>query len=310
MLARGVSMQRIMFIGLGAVGATFAAQFLDAGFEVDILCSGERKKRYRGKVFTINAQNRDFLFVTPDQLAGPAELLFIAVKYHNLPEVLDLMAPAVGPDTLIVSLLNGIDSEQIIAARYGQARVVPALVAQIDAVKTGTDVTYTRGGKIFFGEESGARSRRVNRLAETLAAAKIDHELSSDIRRRLWWKFMLNVGVNQAAALLRAPYGVFQAHESARELARMAMREVAALAGKLDIFLREEDMAAGFTMMQGFDSEGKVSMLQDVEAERKTEVEMFSLQVCRLGEELGVATPVNRVFYRAIRALEESYGAV
>jgi 2-dehydropantoate 2-reductase len=302
-------MHKIVFIGLGAVGATFAAQFLEAGCEVQVLCSRERKERYLAAGFTVNGRPRSFTFVTPGELAGPAELLLIAVKYHHLPEVLDLMAPAVGPDTVIVSLLNGIDSEEIIAARYGEARVLPALVAQIDAVKTGTGVTYTRAGKIFFGEEDGASSARAQRLAALLGAAGIDHELSADIRRRMWWKFMLNVGVNQTAALLRAPYGVFQTQESARELARTAMREVITLAAQLDIDLGEEDVDAGFTMMQSFAPEGKVSMLQDVEAGRKTEVEMFSLRVCRLGEELGVATPVNRVFYQAIRALEESTGA-
>lgn len=302
-------LERIVFIGLGAVGATFAAQFLEAGFEVQALCSRERKERYLAAGFTVNGRPRSFSLVTPDELAGPAELLLIAVKYHHLPAVLDLMAPAVGPGTLIVSLLNGIDSEEIIAARYGRARVLPALVAQIDAVKTGTEVSYTRGGKIFFGEENGASSGRARRLADLLAAAGIDHELSADIRRRMWWKFMLNVGVNQAAALLRAPYKVFQTVESARELARAAMREVVALAEKLGITLCEEDISAGFAMMGSFAPEGKVSMLQDVEARRKTEVEMFALRVCRLGEELEVATPVNRVFYQAIRALEESYKA-
>jgi 2-dehydropantoate 2-reductase len=303
-------MQKIVFVGLGAVGATFAAQFLQAGCDVQVLCSRERKERYLASGFTVNGRPVSFRFVTPDELVLPAELLLIAVKHHHLPEVLDLMAPAVGPDTMIVSLLNGIDSEEIIAARYGEARVLPALVARIDAVKTGTAVTYTRGGKIFFGEEGGESSERARRLAETLLSAGIDHELSADIRRRLWWKFMLNVGVNQAAALLRAPYGVFQAHEPARELARTAMREVIALAQKLEIGLTEEDMAAGFAMMGGFAPDGKVSMLQDVEAKRKTEVEMFGLKVCGLGEELGVPTPVNRVFYQAIRALEASYGAV
>jgi len=302
-------MQRIIFVGLGAVGATFAAQFLQAGCDVQVLCSRERKERYQAAGFTVNGKPASFRFVTPDELVQPVELLLISVKYHHLPEVLDLMAPAVGPDTVIVSLLNGIDSEEIIAARYGEARILPALVAQIDAVKIGTEVGYTRGGKIFFGEEGGESSERALRLAETLLSAGIDHELSADIRRRLWWKFMLNVGVNQAAALLRAPYGVFQAHESARELARTAMREVIAIADKLGIGLGEEDMAAGFAMMGGFAPDGKVSMLQDVEAERKTEVEMFALKVCRLGEELGVPTPVNRIFYQAIRALEESYGA-
>lgn len=299
-----------MFIGLGAVGATFVAQFLDAGFEVEVLCSRDRKQRYLERVFTINGVSRGFRFVTPGEVSGETDCLFIAVKYHDLPEVLDLMTPAVGLATLIVSLLNGIDSEQIIAARYGPERVLPALVAQIDAVKSGTDVTYTRSGKIFFGEEGGGISERARRLQALLEAAGIDHELSADIRRRLWWKFMLNVGVNQTVALLRAPYGVFQTTESVRELARTAIREVIALAEKLGISLGEEDMTAGLTMMQSFAPEGKVSMLQDVEAERKTEVEMFALQVCRLGEELGVATSVNRVFYQAIRALEESYGTV
>ena len=122
--------------------------------------------------------------------------------------------------------------------------------------------------------------------------------------RILWWKYMINVGINQASAVLRAPYGIFQTSKEARELMAAAMREVIALAEKLHIALSEQDMADFDPFLMRLSPQGKTSMLQDVEAGRKTEVEMLAGKVMEMGRRLGVPTPVNRMLYDQIRKIE------
>lgn len=108
---------------------------------------------------------------------------------------------------------------------------------------------------------------------------------------------MINVGVNQALAVLHAPYGVFQFSPDARALMQLLMQEVVTLAGKVSVNLTQKDLAEWFSVLATLAPEGKTSMLQDIEAGRKTEVEIFAGKVVSMGVEYGVTTPVNRQFY-------------
>jgi 2-dehydropantoate 2-reductase len=121
----------------------------------------------------------------------------------------------------------------------------------------------------------------------------------------MWFKFMLNVGVNQASAILKAPYGVFRKNAEARSLMVSAAREVVFLSQKCGVNLNEENVQEFLTIIDGLDPNGKTSMLQDIEAGRQTEVDIFAGTVIDLGKKYGMETPVNNVFYRIIRAMEQ-----
>jgi 2-dehydropantoate 2-reductase len=116
---------------------------------------------------------------------------------------------------------------------------------------------------------------------------------------------MINVGINQASAVLRAPYGVFHSSPDARALMLLLMREVVALAGKVSIDLNDKDLDDWFAVLSTLAPGGKTSMLQDIEAGRKTEVEIFAGKVVALGAETGVATPANQVILHIIKAMED-----
>jgi 2-dehydropantoate 2-reductase len=122
--------------------------------------------------------------------------------------------------------------------------------------------------------------------------------------RLLWWKFMINVGINQASAVLRAPFSVFQTSQEARDLMESAMREVIMLSEKAGVNLSEEDIEKFHSVLHSISPQGKTSMLQDIEAGRKTEVEMFAGKVIELGTRLHVPTPVNQKLFDAIKKIE------
>ena len=125
--------------------------------------------------------------------------------------------------------------------------------------------------------------------------------------RVLWWKFMINVGVNQASAVLRAPYGIFQSSADARALMRLLMQEVLDLADKAGVDLNDKDLDQWDRILADLSPKGKTSMLQDVEAERKTEVEVFAGKVVAMGEKYHVPTPVNQTVLHMIRVIENRY---
>ena len=137
-----------------------------------------------------------------------------------------------------------------------------------------------------------------------LDLAGIPNTIPDDMLRMMWWKFMINVGVNQASAVLRAPYGVFQSSADARALMTSLMREVIALAHKANIDLTDRDLDEWLKILATLSSGGKTSMLQDIEAERKTEVEIFAGKVVALGKKYRVPTPVNETILSIIKVIE------
>jgi 2-dehydropantoate 2-reductase len=124
------------------------------------------------------------------------------------------------------------------------------------------------------------------------------------MRRVMWWKLMINVGMNQSSAVLGQPYGLFHHNADAQAIMNDLMAEVVAVAAAAGVNLTEQDIADWYDVLATLSPEGKTSMLQDIEAGRKTEVEVFAGSVVALGERYAVPTPINRTFLRLIRALE------
>ncbi len=296
--------EKVLFVGFGAIGVTFAAQFQDAGYPFKVLCDKDRRERYISCEFAVNGESRSFPFVVPGELEEVPDVVLLAVKEYDLDAALDLLNGVVGSATTVLSLLNGIGSEKVIDNRFGEGTSLPAFVAKTDATREDVGVTFSSPGRIIFGEEDGSASERVRRVEALLSHAGVDHVLSDDIHKMMWWKFMVNVGMNQTGAILGAPYRTFQECAACREVMISAMREVLALAPHYGIEITENDMYLALEMVRGLAPEGKNSMLQDIEAGRKTEVETFAGQVCRLGMESGVATPVNRLLHQMLRTLE------
>lgn len=298
--------KRIFVIGLGAIGGSYAAKLYDMDPEcVRVIADKERIERYSREPLSVNGRTYNFKFVEPNEKTLPPDLILVAVKYNNLQQAIDDIRNHVGKDTIILSLMNGIDSEEIIGRELGIESMLYSTCVAIDAVREGNSITYSTFGRLDFGEKVNiSNTPRVGSLKDLFERANIPYVVPGDMMRALWWKYMVNVGVNQVSAILRAPYGVFQRVEEAKKLMIEAMREVVAVSGKLGINLTEEDIGAVDKLINSLSPEGKTSMLQDVEAGRKTEVLMLAGVVCKLGEKHGVDTPVNLMLLKILKAIE------
>lgn len=301
------SIKNVSVIGLGAIGGSYAAKLYDvASISLTVIADKERIEKYSDHKLKVNGRPYDFRFVQPEEDGAYADLILIAVKYHNLSQAMEAIRKRVGPDTVIISLLNGIDSEEIIGEAFGMEKLLYASCVGIDAVRSGNDIRYTSFGKLYFGErQNRVYSPRVEMVMELLKEAGIPWLIPEDMQKAMWWKYMVNIGVNQASAVLGAPYGVFRSVNEARELMDTAMREVIAVSEKAGTGLAEEDITEVHRLLGTLSAEGKTSMLQDMEAGRKTEVEMLSGVLRQLGRKYGVPTPVNDTLSYIIRTLEQ-----
>jgi 2-dehydropantoate 2-reductase len=298
--------QNVAILGMGAMGAYFASQFLQVEeISTCAIASGERAERLTRLGFIINGKHFMIPVKSPDTDGDPADLIIVAVKNYHLSEAAPLMENLVGEKTLILSVMNGIDSEEYLGSIYGMEKLLYAVSVGIDAVREGNQVTYTKPGKHYFGEARNPQiSPRVKRVQAAFDRARITYETPLDMVRMMWWKFMVNVGMNQTSAVLNAPYGVFLSSREACDLMDALMLEVVQLAQVEGVDLSEQDIEEWYRVMSTLAPLGKTSMLQDIEAGRKTEVDTFAGKVVELGTVHRISTPINQTFLRIIRFLE------
>ena len=299
----------VAIVGAGAMGAAYAAMFTDAvGFRVCFVARGKRYEQLKARTFQINEGLYQIAAVHADKVEAPVDLVIVALKHHHLSGAVDDIAALVGPDTAILSVMNGLESEKTIGAVCGMDKLVYAIAAGIDAVHENGRFTFANPGKIVFGPTAdNGGGPDLERIAEALTRAGVPNEIPEDILRAMWWKFMVNVGINQTSAVLRAPYRVFQSNADALGLMRSLMQEVVDVAVQAGIDLRSEDIEAWEQVMMTLSPQGKTSMLQDVEAGRKTEVEIFAGRVVALGQKYDVPTPVNATVQRIIKVIEGGF---
>ena len=294
-------------IGLGAVGALYSERLLAGGADLRVIVDAQRKARYERDGVLVNGRRVDFPYVTPD-CAKPVDILLIATKNGGLRGALETAAPFVGENTLLISLINGVTSEGVMAERFGDANVLYAVAQGMDAVKTGNSLVYAQTGMIVLGEkEPGPVSERVRAAADYLIAHGVPVLPVEDMVRRQWGKLMLNVGLNQACMVFECDYSGVQEEGRPRDVMLGAMREAQQIAGLEGYPISDEEFDGWVRMADGLSPAGKPSMRQDGEAKRRSEVELFAGTMVRLGRKHGVPVPVNQWLYDRVTEIEAQY---
>jgi len=298
--------KKIAILGAGAMGAYFGSRFFDTdGFSTVLIAKGNRLDKLKRNGLVVNGKSYAIPVVHPDEATSPADLIIVALKHHHLEEAVQGLKKFIGESTTIISVMNGLESERYIGSIYGMDKMMYAISVAIDAVRQGYQITYTKPGKRYFGRAINIHlSQRVLRVQEAFDSAGIVYETPEDMIRMMWWKFMVNVGMNQASAVMRAPYGVFKTSPEAQGLMEALMKEVIALANVMDVNLTNRDIEEWYSFLNVLSPQGKTSMLQDIGARRKTEVEIFGGKVVELCKTKGVPTPVNQTVLQIISALE------
>ena len=304
-----MKIKKVALIGMGAVGTVYG-NLLYNTYDSDfaVIADKSRKEKLKKDGFTLNGKTFYPEVISNGDLNEKFDLIIFCVKNYQLSQAIDDVRDFVGKDTVLITFLNGVTARSRIHAAYPENKVLYGLSMKIDAQRTEEGVTNTVDGVIHFGEaDNTVISATVQDVSECSTKAGIENIVFPDMIRTIWKKFMLNVGANQVTAITRAPYGKITSIDTNLALFKGAMTEVLAIAKASDIDLREEDIDEFVTLMSGFSPNGRTSMLQDVEAKRKTEVDYFAGTVVEMGKKLNIPTPVNHVLYCIIKSIEELY---
>ena len=305
-----MKIRTVSIIGLGALGILFGNHLSKRMPKADlrIIADRDRIKKYESNHMYCNGEPCEFNFMTPEELCEPADLIIFTVKYDGLNDAIKAMKNQVGEQTIILSALNGITSEAVIGETYDMDKILYCVAQGMDAVKVGNKLTYENMGMLCFGEgQPGVISPKVKKVTEFFEKMKFPYQAVTDMNRRLWGKFMLNVGVNQTVAVYESNYGQIQKEGQARDRMISAMREVMALSEIKGINLNENDLNYWLEILSTLSPAGKPSMRQDLEAKRYSEVELFSGTVIKMGEKYCIPTPVNQQLYDKIKFVESQY---
>nr|AGU67967.1 2-dehydropantoate 2-reductase [Herpetomonas muscarum] len=303
-MTNAIALRSAAIIGLGALGVMFGNQMQRSlGSAFHIIVDAERQATYATRRVTCNGDSCLFKYITPQEAAAPIDLIIFGTKYNGLQTAIETARPFVGEDTIVMSILNGIASEEMLADAYGKDKVLYAIAHGMDARRVGGDVEYTNMGCIEFGEGDGSDSARVHAVAAFLDSAGVPTKTTTGIQNLFWGKLMTNVGINQTVTAYEVSYRDVQRPGEARDTMIAAMREVVAISQKNGVNLTESDLQKWLSILDKLDPDSYPSMRQDALARRETEVEMFAGTIMRLGKQYGVPTPVNERLYAKITSL-------
>ncbi len=302
--------KKVAVIGMGAIGGFVARELYGLlGDDFYLLAGGARKERLEKNGVTINGVNYKFNVVAPEDTSGYADFVIFTVKNTQLEQAIADMKNQIGPDTIVMSLLNGVTSEIHIKNAYYPDNVLTSVI-RVPALHSESGISFPENwGKISFGEEKNDPenyTEKVLAVKDLFDRAGVNYVICEDMLKDMWMKYISNVSENQTCAILQVPYKGFNASREHVDVVRkMAAREVIAICEKKGINITQEDFDARDAYIYSLNPAGKPSTYQDIETGRKTEVETFAGDMIRMGKEYGVPTPINELFYHMIKALEE-----
>lgn len=304
-----MEIKNITIVGLGALGIMYGNYFTERLPEksVRIVADDKRIEKYKRQGVYCNGKPCFFHYISANEQGDPADLLLFTVKNYHLKDAIENARNQIGENTIILSALNGISSEGILEKAFGKEKVLYCVAQGMDALKEGNKLTYANMGQLVFGEKHNKTwSEKVKAVADLFDQIQFPYKVEEDMLKPLWGKFMLNVGANQSAAVFNAPYGKIHTPGKPRDTMLDAMKEVMEISQRAGVNLTQQDMKFYVGLIDSLHPKGKTSMLQDVDARRKTEVDTFAGKVIELGKKYNVSTPVNEFLYRKIKEIESS----
>lgn len=307
---------RIAVVGAGGVGGYFGGRLAAAGCDVRFLARGENLAALRRTGLRVTATSGDWSVPSVRASDDPREIgvvdvVLLCVKTSQLPSAIDAVPPLVGEDTAVVTVQNGVEAPEQVAAGIGNGRVLPGTARIVATLTAPGEVTHVGPpGALGFAEWDGSASKRVLRLREVFDDASVTVLEPGDIWAALWLKFLLVAPIGSlGAATGGATIGELRSRPGTRRLLIAGMREIHDTALALGIGLPDDAVDTAIELMDRQAPDVTSSLQRDILAGRPSELEAWTGAAVRLAERAGRRAPVLDVLYELLATLTTKTGS-
>ncbi|PKV83919.1 ketopantoate reductase family protein [Streptomyces sp. TLI_146] len=305
---------KILVVGAGATGGYFGALLARAGRDVTFLVRPRRAAALRERGLRLTGSGEDEVLtprlVTADELAEPYDLVLLSVKSTALEQAVEDLAPAVGPDTAIVPLLNGIRHLDVLNARFGKEPVLGGVAKVITTLNDEGDIVRLAPLAVLaLGEQDGGASPRTERIRAVLAGAGIDASVSPDILASMWHKWVFITTLSTVTCLMRGEVGDVNAVPGGSGLGPAVLAEGAAVSAAAGFPVPESEQALTASLVTQSGSTFASSMYRDVVSGFPTEVEHVFGDLTARARALSVPTPLLDLATLHLRVHQHRVGA-
>ncbi len=303
-----MEIKKVLICGLGSLGTVCAATIYNSNFgELKILVDEQRLNKYKNNPTFFNDQKYEFEYITPDETNYKADLIIIGTKQNGLNSAILNIKNFVKEDTIIISLLNGISSEEEIAKIYDKKNIPLCFYIGASCVRNERKISLNGDYSLIIGNNTKTKSDIVQTVSEYFKKTGIKHKISDNIQEEYLKKLMINVGLNQISAVSGYNINEIKKDKNLTDDLKTLMKEVMFIAKAKGIKNYEKMYHEAEHFIFEEMKTSNTSMSQDIKAKRKTEVELFAGTVIKLGKELNIPTPKNEEIYYKITKLEKTY---
>ncbi len=298
--------RKVLICGLGGLGCICATQILNSKkAELKILVDESRYEKYKVQETYFNNKPYKFEITLPQDSSYKADLIIIATKYDGLNFAIEGIKNFITENTIIISLLNGISSEEMIAQRYGYKNIILSFYIGHSCIRNDRQIMQDGNYCLMLGTRDSNKDN-LKELAKFFDETGIKYNIPPNFQDEYWKKFMINVGINQLSAVTGLTLKEIKKDNSLVNKLKSLMKEVEQIAEKQGLYNSKEIYKAAENFLLREIEDAKPSMLQDIESQRKTEVDIFAGTVIKLGKKYGIRTPENNKIYNEIKELEKN----
>ncbi len=303
---------RIAVLGAGAVGGYFGGKLAQSGAEVFFIARGEHLRAIRERGLRVESPDGDFtLALDPDRITGdsaaigPVDVILLAVKGWQMPVAIAAMRPMIGPDTVVVPLLNGVEAADEVTSAYGAGHAAGGLCGLFGSVVAPGHIRNSMPTPfVVIGELDNRPSQRIQRLTDAWTRSGVRASIARDIQAALWEKLTFVAPLGGVGAVTRAPAGILRTLPETRALLEGAMLEIVAVAHGRGIALDDAAVTRCLAQVDGLPTQATTSMQRDIMAGRPSELSAQTGAIVRLGRACGVEAPIHAFIYSSLLPLE------
>jgi 2-dehydropantoate 2-reductase len=290
---------KIAIFGSGGVGGYFGGRLAAAGEDVTFLARGAHLTAMQTGGLHITSPQGDVHLpkvqaTDRPQAIGPVDVVLFTVKLYDVDSAAATLAPLIGPDTVVITLQNGVDAMDMVAKHVGADHVAGGAAYIVVVIDKPGHLRHTTAQQLVFGERDGRRSDRLVAFEQAGIRAGFQAQASTDVESALWTKFVRLATWSGMTTATRSPMGIVRDTPETYEMMMAAIAEVIAVGKAKGVNFPPDLMEGTLNLIKNFPASSKSSMLEDIERGRRLELPWLSGAVVRIGREVGVPTPIHQ----------------